>query len=238
MIDSTLHLCRNAIADFCRRHHIKTLSLFGSVTRDDLRPDSDVDLFSAYIIPTKDILSGKNRGYGSHCSGSSGAGEEDKVSHEIGKIVDELIKGNINFLVGTLSSLVISHHEIDTLTELKHIVEEYGQTKTCTHSIRGLAVHNYRKYVIGSDTARDYPLTKKCNSINRVLLFGINLLNGNGFEFKSVTNQTPEDVKVLLEEFDKAVITSKLPDKTNPEPFRNYLFKLRMLELNGMFTTL
>jgi uncharacterized protein len=35
---------REAIADFCRRHHIRKLSLFGSVLRDDFRPDSDVDV--------------------------------------------------------------------------------------------------------------------------------------------------------------------------------------------------
>jgi predicted nucleotidyltransferase len=32
------------IADFCRRHHILKLSFFGSVLRDDFRPDSDVDV--------------------------------------------------------------------------------------------------------------------------------------------------------------------------------------------------
>lgn len=32
------------IADFCHRHHILKLSLFGSVLRDDFRPDSDVDV--------------------------------------------------------------------------------------------------------------------------------------------------------------------------------------------------
>lgn len=32
------------LAALCRRHHISTLSLFGSVLRDDFRPDSDVDL--------------------------------------------------------------------------------------------------------------------------------------------------------------------------------------------------
>ncbi len=31
------------IADFCRRHRIRRLSLFGSVLRDDFRPNSDVD---------------------------------------------------------------------------------------------------------------------------------------------------------------------------------------------------
>ena len=35
---------RNEIAGFCRRHHIRRLSFFGSVLRDDFRPDSDVDV--------------------------------------------------------------------------------------------------------------------------------------------------------------------------------------------------
>jgi predicted nucleotidyltransferase len=32
------------IAAFCRKHHIRRLALFGSVLRDDFRPDSDVDV--------------------------------------------------------------------------------------------------------------------------------------------------------------------------------------------------
>ncbi len=32
------------LADFCRKHHIRKLSFFGSVLRDDFRPDSDVDV--------------------------------------------------------------------------------------------------------------------------------------------------------------------------------------------------
>jgi len=32
------------LAEFCRRHHIRKLSLFGSVLREDFRPDSDVDV--------------------------------------------------------------------------------------------------------------------------------------------------------------------------------------------------
>jgi len=35
---------KDKIADFCRRHHIRKLSLYGSVLRDDFRPDSDVDV--------------------------------------------------------------------------------------------------------------------------------------------------------------------------------------------------
>jgi len=32
------------ISAFCRRHHIRWLSLFGSVLRDDFTPESDVDV--------------------------------------------------------------------------------------------------------------------------------------------------------------------------------------------------
>ncbi len=42
------------IARFCKRHHIRKLSLFGSVLREDFRPDSDVDFlveFEAGHVP-------------------------------------------------------------------------------------------------------------------------------------------------------------------------------------------
>jgi predicted nucleotidyltransferase len=32
------------IAEFCRKHHIRRLSLFGSALREDFYPDSDVDV--------------------------------------------------------------------------------------------------------------------------------------------------------------------------------------------------
>ncbi len=35
---------REKIAEFCRRHHVRKLALFGSVLREDFRPGSDVDV--------------------------------------------------------------------------------------------------------------------------------------------------------------------------------------------------
>jgi len=42
----SLHISidQGEIAEFCRRHHIRRLAFFGSVLRDDFRPDSDVDV--------------------------------------------------------------------------------------------------------------------------------------------------------------------------------------------------
>jgi predicted nucleotidyltransferase len=39
---------RGAIAEFCRRWNVVELSLFGSVLRDDFRPDSDVDVLVTF----------------------------------------------------------------------------------------------------------------------------------------------------------------------------------------------
>ena len=39
-----LPIDRAILAQFCRRNHIRKLALFGSVLRDDFRPDSDVDV--------------------------------------------------------------------------------------------------------------------------------------------------------------------------------------------------
>ena len=44
MPQPALGLPSAAITEFCRRHHIRRLALFGSVLRDDFRPDSDVDV--------------------------------------------------------------------------------------------------------------------------------------------------------------------------------------------------
>jgi predicted nucleotidyltransferase len=43
-VSPQIALDRKQIAEFCRRHHVRKLSLFGSVLRDDFRPDSDVDV--------------------------------------------------------------------------------------------------------------------------------------------------------------------------------------------------
>ena len=36
------------ISDFCDRWQVRELALFGSVLRDDFRPDSDIDLLIAF----------------------------------------------------------------------------------------------------------------------------------------------------------------------------------------------
>jgi predicted nucleotidyltransferase len=39
-----IEMPREKLSEFCRRHRIRKMSLFGSVLRDDFRPESDVDV--------------------------------------------------------------------------------------------------------------------------------------------------------------------------------------------------
>lgn len=52
MINPALRLPRGELESFCRRHRIKTLSLFGSATRQDFGPESDVDLLVEFVEGT------------------------------------------------------------------------------------------------------------------------------------------------------------------------------------------
>ena len=62
------------IADFCRRHHIRRLALFGSVLRDDFGPDSDVDVLVEF-----------ERG---HVPGLAFFGMQEELSELLGRKVD------------------------------------------------------------------------------------------------------------------------------------------------------
>ena len=48
-----IEISKEKIADFCRRHHIRRLALFGSVLRDDFGPESDIDVLVEFEPGTK-----------------------------------------------------------------------------------------------------------------------------------------------------------------------------------------
>ena len=45
---SGIEISNQAIEEFCRRHHIRRLALFGSILRDDFRPESDIDVLVTF----------------------------------------------------------------------------------------------------------------------------------------------------------------------------------------------
>ena len=49
MTKPRIQVSRQELAAFCRKHHIQKLSFFGSVLRDDFKPDSDVDVLVEFV---------------------------------------------------------------------------------------------------------------------------------------------------------------------------------------------
>lgn len=69
-----LDVPETALADFCRRHHLRRLAFFGSVLRDDFRPDSDVDVLVEFEP--------------GHVPGLAFFGMQDELSQLLGRKVD------------------------------------------------------------------------------------------------------------------------------------------------------
>jgi hypothetical protein len=53
MATAHIDIPKDKIAAFCRRNHIRRLALFGSVLREDFRPESDVDVLVEFEPGTR-----------------------------------------------------------------------------------------------------------------------------------------------------------------------------------------
>jgi hypothetical protein len=84
------------IQQFCRRHHIRRLALFGSVTRSDFRPDSDVDVLGEFIP--------------GHAPGFELIDMEDELSRLLGRKKIELVTEK--FLNPRIRQSVLDHAQV------------------------------------------------------------------------------------------------------------------------------
>lgn len=50
METSKIHIPQDAIAEFCRRNHIRKLSIFGSALSDSFSPESDIDVLVEFEL--------------------------------------------------------------------------------------------------------------------------------------------------------------------------------------------
>ena len=80
------------------------------------KPTSDIDIFQIYQVPTKDILSGILRQNSHFTKGE----DKDESRHEIGVVIEQLLKGNFNFVVG-ICSPIVNEDKYGYLKELREI---------------------------------------------------------------------------------------------------------------------
>ncbi|MEB3830786.1 nucleotidyltransferase family protein [Phormidium sp. CCY1219] len=71
---SKIEIPEAAIAQICQDYHIRKLALFGSILRDDFRPDSDIDILVEF-------QPGKTPGFGF-------IDIQDRLSNLLGRTVD------------------------------------------------------------------------------------------------------------------------------------------------------
>ena len=184
-------------------------------------PGSDVDLFVAVLAPTKSIL----RGEFNDQSKVEYSGPTDRQYHELGRIVDQVLRNNWNYLSGVMSPIIVK--EWPRLTELRRLAT-MNYSKRAYHSIKGLAEHNYQKYIINE---RDDSV-KRCNTIARTIIMGSKLLREGIIEYRPITGTSPKDIPKFIDELDLALKESTLPE--NPEhedEFREFLFDVRLSSL-------
>jgi uncharacterized protein len=65
---------KERIAEFCRKHHIKKLAIFGSILRPDFRADSDIDVLVEFEL--------------NHVPGLAFFAMADELSEILGRKVD------------------------------------------------------------------------------------------------------------------------------------------------------
>lgn len=178
---------------------------------------SDTDTFRAYIVPSITILNGTAETKSKFIQ----IGDKDIAQHEIGKVINQILKGNINFLIGVMSPLcVLSGKEHKALKEI--VVAHLA--KNCFHSIHGMAAHNYKKYIdTGKDTSE-----RRCNTILRGMRFGERILEGKGIVFERVKGGTPMEIKQEFEILNESFSSSKLPEIPEEKPFRDWLLSVRL----------
>ncbi len=216
---------------------------------------SDIDKFEVYIFDTRSFMLGERHDRCKKTKVIVNGMEEETDSCEIGHVIQQLKKGNVNFLWGVMSpkrDLVTTNID-PTVFDLQKIVRE-NLSKATIHSIRGFAIHNLKHwYGIILDKAvsiegkvryfikeRKSPrlneihtkYRKILNTCARTLGFGIKLLNEGilDFEYPRGAISTGEII-LLLNELETAYKESKLPDKQDPAPFEEYLLWTRFNDL-------
>jgi len=186
--------------------------------------NSDVDYGLIYVAPSRNIL----RGNAFTESKQVEIGNNDWTIHELGKTVNMLMKGNVNYVWIVTSPLSL----LSTLyiEELKKLYLN-NMSANIYHNIKGLAKHNYKKYLVEGRLADGEPysnLDKKRKIIIRTLKFGINLLDGNGIIYEPVEGEVNDNlVRQFMDNLENAYEHTSLPENPDREKYYDYLEDVR-----------
>jgi predicted nucleotidyltransferase len=199
----------------------------GSIMWGMQTPESDRDVMQVYAQPAREILSGmattRNKPQRKFKQYSW---EWDYQHFEIGHLVNLLIKGNVNAIWAVTSPIVLLESEV--LRDLRTITRD-NLSKATYASIHGMAISNYHDNLKRPNMAKN----KAYKQALRTMTFGINLLERGEIKYTPILKDvTVDDLKVACKELDASYDNSKLPETPKEQPFRDFLYNLRVSELN------
>jgi len=185
---------------------------------------SDIDLVMIYIVPTRSILRGERVLHTVRQEIAARKGEiYDTLGWEIGHLINQVIKGNINAIWYVNSPLVIKpsivQEELSALVQANLCKETY-------HSIKGMAESQIKSEEKPKITGKGY------RTALRTINFGIRLLSEGRICFAPVLH-TPgaREVMEKMGQLQEAYEASRLPDLPDEDAFRDFLLRLRLEEM-------
>jgi predicted nucleotidyltransferase len=195
-------------------------------------PESDVDLMVVYQEGTRDILEGQRISQTLPDKSFMRDGMLiDQKEQEIGHLVNKIVSGNINAIWTVCTPLVIQDHPY--LRELREITKQNLSTSSYA-STRGMTISQMKDI---EKRKQVMPKYKAARTAIRTCRFGIRLLSLGMLLFESSdlmkTRPTEGDVEQCLLMLEDAYENSGLPDHPDDRPFKEFLFRIRMEELNG-----
>lgn len=199
-------------------------SMFGSVVGSQAwnmaRPDSDEDRFYVFAHDLPDLLRGTT-GKTNYHEAQYLPGVDVSV-HEVGKVVDMLVKGNINFVMGMTSPLVTISNGWGT--SLSKLTKETIATNVCD-SVLGMTAANVKKYASRGPTVE----RMKAPKMVRVLRFAEGIVSGNGFHFDPVSECGWDTVREAVKDLELARSLSTLPETPDEDSLRDWLLEYRLV---------
>lgn len=191
-------------------------------------PESDIDLVIIYIAPTSSLLRGERVLPTVRQRIAAHRGEiYDTLGWEIGHLINQLIRGNINAIWYATSPLVIMPSAVQE--ELSTIVRA-NLSRATYRSIRGMAESQIRSEV---KPAKDAKIAGKgYRTALRTINFGIKLLYEGRICFSPAFGDPgAEMVWEGMRRLEEAYEASPLPDRPDEDVFRDFLMRLRLEEM-------
>ncbi len=189
--------------------------------------ESDVDLSVIYIAPTRSILRGEaiSPTVSQQIIPREGI-VYDILGWELGHLINQLLKGNINAIWYSTSPIVPRPSPYQE--ELKALVKS-NLCKSAYHSLAGMAESQIKE-----GQKREGIDGKGYRTALRTMNFGIELLSRGELCYEPVS-YTPEKDEVLekKQQLLEAYEASPLQDLPDEDAFREFLCKLRMDEMAG-----